>query len=148
MDHLTYARLLREEDTDIPELIKVYRTPEIAQYISISDNYFRYVTNSEDIYFYKIYAGNRLIGATHLEIQETVLYMDLLIFPEFQKLGWGTKVVKDIQNDVFGLGFEKIEIAVDEKNTASLRLFENMGFVCISKEEELLNLVYQSVNSL
>lgn len=143
MHNLTYKRILREDDADIPNLIAIYKKPEIAQYISIGNNYFHYVTTNEEVYFHKIYENNQLIGATHIERQGSRLFMDILVFPEFQKNGFGTKILKDIQNDVFELGFDRIEISIDAGNIASLRLFENAGFVCISQEDELLNYVYQ-----
>ena len=143
MRDLTYKRILHEDDADIPNLIAIYKKPEIAQYISIGDNYFHYVTTNDEVYFYKIYENNKLIGATHIEKQGTVLFMDILVLPEFQRNGLGTKILTDIQNDVFELNFERIEISIDERNTASLKLFENAGFVRISKEDELLNYVYQ-----
>ena len=59
MHNLTYKRMCLEDDTDIPELITIYQIPEIAQYISIGNNYFRYVTNSEEVYFYKVYENNK-----------------------------------------------------------------------------------------
>ena len=40
MHNLTYKRTLREDDMDIPQLITIYQTPEISQYLSISNNYF------------------------------------------------------------------------------------------------------------
>ena len=144
MHHLTYKRMLLEDDTDIPELTAIHQTPEIAQYISISDNYFRYVTHNENVYFYKVYESNKLIGSTHLEKQGTVLCMDILVFPAFQRTGLGTKILEDIQNDFFGLNYERIQISIDEGNTASLRLFQNAGFVCTSKENELISFVYHT----
>ena len=143
MHNLTYKRMFLEDDKDIPQLITIYQTPEIAQYLSISDNYFHYVTNNENVYFYKVYENNKLIGSTHLEKQGAVLFMDILVFPEFQRTGLGAKIMKDIQNDVFGLDYERIEISIDEGNTASLRLFENAGFIRTSKDDELINFAYQ-----
>ena len=142
MHNLTYKRMILEDDVDIPELTAIYQIPEISRYISIADNYFRYVTNSEEVYFYKVYENNKLIGSTHLERHGTVLFMDILVFPEFQRMGLGTQIVKDIQNNIIGLDYERIEISVDEKNTASLRLFENAGFIRLLKEDELINFVY------
>lgn len=69
--------------------------------------------------------------------------MDILVFPEFQRTGLGTTILKDIQNDVFGLDYERIEISIDERNTASLRLFKKAGFICTSKDDELINFTYQ-----
>ena len=57
-------------------------------------------------------------------------------------MGFATSVVSDIQNDTFGLNFKRIEIAIDESNTTSIKLFERAGFSFVSKEDELLNYVY------
>ena len=69
--------------------------------------------------------------------------MDILIIPEFQRMGFATRVIEDIQNDIFGHSYDRIEISIDESNIASLKLFENAGFTFVSKEDELLNFVYE-----
>lgn len=142
MNELTYTRILTEDDSNIPHLLQIYQQPNVSQFISISDSYFHYVTNTPNVYFYKVYEKEKLIGAIHLEKNENLLYMDILIFPEFQKMGFATRVIKDIQNDIFGLNYDRIEISIDESNIASLKLFENAGFTFVSKEAELLNYVY------
>ena len=143
MSSLTYKKMIFENDVDVPQLVEIYHTPEIAQYLNISDNYFHYVTNNENVHFYKVYKNGEMIGTTHLEQQGTVLFMDVLVFPKFQRVGLGTQIIQDIQDDIFELGYENIEISIDEANTASLRLFRNAGFVFTSKEDELLNFVYK-----
>ena len=135
--------MIFENDVDVPQLVEIYHASEIAQYINISDNYFHYVTNNENVHFYKVYKNGEMIGTTHLEQQGTVLFMDVLVFPKFQRAGLGTQIIRDIQDDIFQLGYENIEISIDEANTASLRLFGNAGFVFTSKEDELLNFVYK-----
>ena len=131
------------DDADVSKLVEIYQAPEIARYLSISDNYFHYVTNNENVHFYKVYKNGEMIGTTHLEQQGIVLFMDVLVFPKFQRVGLGTQIIRDIQDDIFQLGYENIEISIDEANTASLRLFGNAGFVFTSKEGELLNFVYK-----
>jgi len=143
MGYLTYKRLLTEEDIDIPYLRTIYQLPEIARYISISENYFHYVTNTEDVFYYKVYDNDRFVGSIHLERQDAILYMDVLVFPDVQRMGIGRNIVKDIQKDRFGLDYEKIEISIDETNIASINLFEEAGFIRVSKEDELINFVYQ-----
>ena len=143
MNELTYTRILTEDDSNIPHLLQIYQQPNVSQFISISDSYFHYVTNTPNVYFYKVYENEKLIGAIHLEKNENLLYMDILIFPELQKMGFATRVIKDIQNDIFGLNYDRIEISIDESNIASLKLFENAGFTFVSKEAELLNYVYE-----
>ena len=86
MHNLTYKRMYLEDDTDIPELITIYETPEIAQYISIGDNYFRYITNSEEVYFYKVYENNKLIGKPTLKDKGACCLWPYWYFPNFK--GW------------------------------------------------------------
>ena len=143
MRSLTYKKMIFDNDADIPELVEIYQAAEIARYLSVGDNYFHSVTNTENVHFYKVYKNGELIGTTHLEKQGTILFMDVLVFPKFQRAGLGTKIVKDIKDDVFELGYKIIEISIDETNFASLRLFENAGFVFTSKENELMNFVYK-----
>ena len=135
--------MIFEDDVDVSQLVEIYQAPEIMRYLSISDNYFHHVTNNENVHFYKVYKNDELIGTTHLEKQENVLFMDLLVFPKFQRAGLGASIVQDIQDDILNLGYKSIEISIDEKNIASLRLFEKAGFAFISKEDELLNFVYK-----
>lgn len=143
MNDMTYTRIVSEVDADIPHLIEVYKLPGISQFLSISNSYFQYVTSTANVYFYKIYFKEVLIGAIHLEKNDDLLYMDILIFPEFQRQGFATRVIKDIQNDIFGLRYERIEISIDERNSASIKLFINAGFSFFSREDELLNYIYE-----
>ena len=143
MSSLTYQKMIFEDDADVSKLVEIYQAPEIARYLSISDNYFHYATNNKNVHFYKVYKNDELIGTTHLEQQETVLFMDVLVFPKFQRAGLGASIVKDIQDDIFELGYKSIEISIDEENIGSLRLFEKAGFAFVSKEAELLNFVYK-----
>ena len=140
---LTYSRILSEDDSDISHLLEIYQQPAISRFLSISNNYFHYVTNTENVYFYKVYSSEKLIGTIHLEKCEDLLYMDILIFPEYQRMGFATSVVADVKNDAFGLKFKRIEIAIDESNAASIKLFERVGFTFVSKEDELMNYAYE-----
>jgi len=73
-----------------------------------------------------------------------VLSVAILVFCEYQRLGFGTRIVKDIQDGVLGIEYDNIEISIDERNTASLKLFENAGFIRLSQEEKLINMVYRN----
>ena len=100
--------MIFEDDADVSKLVEIYQAPEIVRYLSISDNYFHYVTNNQNVHFYKVYKNDELIGTTHLEQQETVLFMDVLVFPKFQRAGLGASIVKDVQDDIFELGYKSI----------------------------------------
>ena len=143
MSKLIYQRMFDENDSDIHRIKAVYQLRDVAQYISIGDNFFRYVTTNENVYYFKVYEGGKLIGTAHLEKQGSVLSVAILVFCEYQRLGFGTRIVKDIQDGVLGIEYDNIEISIDERNTASLKLFENAGFIRVSQEEELISMVYR-----
>lgn len=135
---MTYRLLEKFDDKDIPAILSVYMQPTISQFISIDKvNYWIYVTSTDDVYFYKVYKDNILVGTIHLELADGILYLFVIVFPEYQRQGYATVILKDIQVGKLGLNFNKIEVSIDEKNIASLNLFESVGFVCTGKDEEL-----------
>ncbi len=133
----------QHDDEDIQHILYVYKLPSVSQFISIDEeNYWRYVTTTNNVYFYKIYKDDILVAAIHLESDDRILYMDVVVFPEYQKRGIATDILKDIQAGKLGLDFDKIQVSVDEKNIASIKLFKKAGFVCVGKDEELLEYEY------
>lgn len=141
---MNYQRMMNKNDKDIPYLTSAFKLPEISRYISIDEqNYWKYVTTSENVHFFKVYEKNVLVATAHLELAEEILYMDVMVIPEYQGKGIATIVLDDIQSGNLISGFDRIEVAIDENNVASIRLFEKMGFDFASKEDELLNYVYE-----
>lgn len=135
--------MTKTDDADIAQILAVYDLPEIARHIAIGERYFDYVTGNENVYFFKINDENGLIGTIHLETQKETLYLSVVVFPQYQNAGYGTKILTDIQKDVFGLGYERIEVSIDEANIASIGLFEKVGFTFVSQEDELKNYVWR-----
>ncbi len=140
---LDYVMLTTGTDGDIPYLLTVYELPEISRFISIDKhNYFSYVSNNPNVTFYKVYHNGTIVGTLHIEVYNSILYMSVLVLPQYQQNGIGTRIIKDIQQGNFPFEFQHIEISIDESNIASKKLFEKLGFVFISKEDELLNYSY------
>lgn len=140
---MNYQRMVHEDDSDIPYLLSVLHLPEVARYISIDEkNYWHYVTATDHVFYYKVYDGDRFVGATHCELQTRTLYMDILVFPQYQKQGVGIRILRDIQAGTLPLAFDTIEVSIDEANLASIRLFEKAGFQHTKRDEELLTYVW------
>ena len=140
---MTYRLLEKFDDKDIPAILSVYMQPTISQFISIdNENYWIYITDTDCVYFYKVYKDNILVGTMHLELADGILYMSVVVFPEYQRQGYATIMLKDVQSGKFGLDFNKIEVSIDEKNKASIELFESVGFICTGKDEELFKYEY------
>ena len=140
---MIYRLIKNLDDEDIPLILSVYKQPLISQFISINtENYWKYITSTDNVYFYKIYKNDILVATIHLELVDRVLYMSVVVFPEHQKQGIATTILKDIQAGKLKLDFDKIQVSIDEKNTASLKLFESVGFICVNKDKELLEYEY------
>ena len=141
---MIYRLIKNPDDEDIPTILSVYKQPSISRFISIDEeNYWKYITSTDNVYFYKIYKDDILVATIHLESDNGALYMSVVVFPEYQKQGIATAILKDIQSGKTGLDFDKIQVSIDEKNTASLKLFESVGFICVNKDEELLEYEYR-----
>lgn len=142
---ITYKLMTSETDVDIAKLISIFKLPDVSRYYEINfENYFSYVTNSPNVYFYKAYEKDELIGVFHLEKSEETLYLSIVVFPEFQNKGKASKIVEDIKNNIFGLEYCKIEVAINDDNIASLKLFEKQGFLFDSKDGGLITYVYKN----
>ena len=137
-------RLIKDlDDADIPLILSVYKQPLISQFISIDEeNYWKYITDTDNVYFYKIYKDDILVSTMHLELDNCVLYMSVVVFPEHKKQGIATTILKVIQAGNLELDFDKIQVSIDEKNTASINLFESAKFICVGKDTELLEYEY------
>lgn len=137
---MIYKRIVNVEDPDIPYLTAVLKQPDIARFISIDEaNYWTYIAKTENVFYFKAFESDILVAATHCEIINDTLYMDIMVIPAYQRNGIATKILNDIRTGTLPIDFEKIKIAIDKSNTASIRLFEKMNFKFVSAEDELLN---------
>ena len=140
---MIYRLLRKYDDEDIPTILSAYRQSSISRFISIDEeNYWRYITSTDNVYFYKVYKDNVLAATMHLELADCVLYMSVVVFSEYQKQGLATAMLKYIQAGKLGINYKKIKVSIDEENIASLKLFKNVGFVCTGKDEELFEYEY------
>ena len=141
---MTYEKMINVQDRDIPALLDAYRSPETARYISLDEeNYWKYVTTTDGVSFFKAYKQGQLAAAVHCELQGRIMYMDIMVLPQWRRCGVGTKVMQDVLRGVLISGFDQIEVSIDETNTASIRLFEKMGFSFTTQAEELRSYLYR-----
>ena len=140
---MTYHRILNTNDSDIPYLSSILQLPDVSKFIRIDEsNYWNYVTQTENVFYYKVFLNNELVASTHCEISNKTLYMDIMVIPQHQRKGIATSILSDIMSGKLQLDFDKIEVSIDEQNIASIKLFEKMNFKFVSKEDELLNYTY------
>ena len=107
---MIYRLIKNFDDEDIPTILRVYKQPSISQFISIDEeSYWKYITSTDNVYFYKIYKDGVLVATIQLEVDNRVVYMSVVVFPEHQKQGIATTILKDIQAGKFELDFDKIQ---------------------------------------
>lgn len=140
---LEYVRLT-PSDSDIPRLLAIYRLPEISRFLSIDEGgYFPYVTSSPGVFYYKAYENGTLVGTVHLESNDGTLDLALLVLPEHQNRGIGSRILGDIKSGRLTGEFSDIRVSIDWDNFSSLHLFEKAGFVLTGEEDELLEYTYR-----
>ena len=90
---MNYRLLTSPNDEDISLILSVYKILSVSQFISIDEtNYWKYVAETNGVWFYKVYDDGYLTSTLHLELSNNVLYMGIVVFPEFQKKGIATKI--------------------------------------------------------
>ena len=85
---------LKPGDPDLDELLRIHQEPSVSRFISISDNYFNYVTETEDVCYYKIITNERLAGGLHSEIHSETVYLSICVDEKYRRLGIAEKSLK------------------------------------------------------
>ena len=143
MNKIELILLKKQEDEELAIIKENYSKPAVERFVDINkDTFWTYVTETENVHFYKVYNEGILSGTVQCEVYDGVLYLALVVFPEYQNNGIGTDIVKFIIDGNTRLDFNEIRVSVDEKNTASMRLFQNAGFIKIGQKDELVDLQY------
>ena len=142
-DNLSFVLFENIGDNELEIIKECYCKPEIERFVSIDkDSFWIYATETENVYFYKVYNDDILSGTVHCELCDGVLYLAVVVFPEFQNKKIATAMVNAVLDGITGLEFNEIQVSVDEKNAASLKLFRNIGFVQTGQEDELVEFKY------
>ena len=140
---MKYVQITSEKDKDIPYLISIHKLSEISRYLCINEKeFFKYVTATDNVYYYKVYKDEHLVAAIHCELFDKILYISIVVMPKYQKQGIGTAILYDMQNGILPLTYTHIKVSIEKSNTASLKLFHKMNFIKTSENEELLNYIY------
>ncbi len=144
---LKYIKLI-PSDADIPFLKKMHSLPEISEFISIeTSNYFDYVANTDNVFYYKVVCENEIVASIHIENEDSVLHLSVMTLPQYQKNGIATQIIDDVKTGKIIKDFHKITVSADKTNSASIRLFEKAGFTLIGAEDELLFYSWDVPNS-
>ena len=128
---------LKQDDPDLDDLIRIHNEPSVSSYISISDNYFNYVTKTKNVCFYKIITDGILSGGIHSEIHSKTMYLSICVDEKYRRLGIAEKALKIIIS-IIPSAVKTIEVSIEETNMPSIELFQELGFQVSGQEDELV----------
>ena len=129
--------ILAPHDCDLSELARIHNSASVKKYISISDNYFDYVTNSKGVTYYKIITDNKLIGGIHCEVDKEIMYLSICVDEPYRRLGIAETALRQLFANLTD-DITNVEVSIDKTNNPSLHLFQKLGFVPISEEDDLI----------
>ncbi|MGB9978961.1 GNAT family N-acetyltransferase [Methanobacterium sp.] len=120
------------------ELYNDFNIPPLVQTLEEVEEEF------ENHVFLKVIANRKIIGSIRaLLIDPKTCYIGkLIVHPDFQNQGIGTKLMKEIEN-IFK-ECERFELITGHKSQKNLRLYKKLGYKKFKTEKltENLNLVY------
>ena len=85
MNVLKFVLLENTEDNELEILKDNYSKPSVERFVEINkEKFWSYVTETENVYFYKVYNENTLSGTVQCEIYNRILYLAIVVFPDYQ----------------------------------------------------------------
>ena len=128
---------LKCSDSDLDTLIGIHQEPSVSRFISISDDYFNYVTETEGVCYYKIMTDGVLTGGIHSEINDKTIYLSVCIDEKYRRLGIAEESLKKLFS-ILPSVVNTIEVSIEEANIPSVRLFQKLGFQFSERDHELI----------
>lgn len=115
-------------DGDLAELVRIHNEPSVSSYISISWNYFEYVTETKGVTYFKIMVDGIAAGGIHCERSGSTMYLSICVDEDHRRLGIAEKALQQLFADT-KKNTKSVEINVNDTNYPSVRLFTKLGFV-------------------
>ncbi len=118
---------LEPRDPDLPGVEALHREPSVARYIHLSEACFSYVTETPEVVYYKIMAGQRLLGGIQAELEGDTLFLLICVGEAYRRRGIAFNALRALLESLPET-VQRVEAAVEAENLPSLRLFEKLGF--------------------
>lgn len=135
MSELTF-RLLDEAE------MRVYNTwfqdEELRRRIEPpTSQWFSYVTNTPGVHAWMVYAGEIAVGQVSLDTDaDQHGYFSLAVNPPLRNQGYGKRILRAFLKRPEVTRLKRIEVTIEPDNFASLRCFQQAGFVRLSSEPD------------
>lgn len=106
------------------------------------EQWFQYVKGSEDSWAWIVFSEEVPVGNLYLEVlEDSSAYISLLTNPELRNRGYGKKMLKTFLQRPEINKVDKIEVAIETDNIASLACFKHVGFKENGMDEDGLQIL-------
>lgn len=110
--------------------------PMLSERINMQDYAHKIVNNAVR---FEAWKDDELIGLSAVycndQVKRTAFITNVSVLPTWQGKGIASHLMMNIIEYVNTLGFEYIELEVDERNSAAITLYEKHGFLIMEKEK-------------
>lgn len=119
-----------------------YFIPKLSSRVNLEEYSVKLRTFSKT---FEAWCNNELIGfiALYLKENKDAFISNISVLNNFNGLGIGTILIKNCNDYLKSLSFEKIELEVNKENLAALRFYKKNNFKQISKNENSIFLTYK-----
>jgi L-amino acid N-acyltransferase YncA len=99
--------------------------------------WFNYVRNTPGIFAWMIYDADIPVGQLQLDTSpDRSGYVGLVVNPALRQQGYGSKILKTFLDRPEVAGLIQLEVTIEPDNLASLRCFQQVGFIQMDKEPD------------
>lgn len=92
---------------------------------------------TENTYVFNLVDSSRKVGVIWMIQEEDACFIgDFLVYPEYQKKGFGTQAIKLIEEEARELGSKSIRLGVFKNNTIAEQLYRKLGYVTYKEREK------------
>lgn len=104
-------------------------------------DYFMLLSKDEDRFTYGIYLNDRLIGFINdVENNKNEIELGYVIDSLYHNNGYASEVLKEAINQLFEIGYERVNTGYFVENLASKRVMEKVGMI---PSEQIIDIEYE-----
>lgn len=129
----------------IPIVNSWYRDVDSFHVEKLTEEFINYVASNPDYRCWMIASDNEFVGKVDVEIEESKIYLSIIIRPDHRRKGYGKQALQQVISKYMNTGIKQMIAGIFHTNEASKRLFLSVGFTPLSKdpdEDGFINFVF------
>ena len=128
-------QLRRLKPDDLAFMMKLVRDPDTTRYIpslitdeSVMASWIGQLDDSKHEYIVELKETDQAIGECSLALMRDAGEIGIMLLPSYWNKGYGTEVIRKLQQIAETLGLHKLTALKETGNSAMVHIFEKLGF--------------------